>query len=1176
MKYLYLTLLCLFLSVSSYAIVPIAGSKTVCVSFTTKLSDATAGGTWSSSATIIASVDTNGLVTGHVAGTSTITYAIGAGHATLTVTVNPYSPLIGNATICSGLSTVLTDAIVGGVWTSGNTLLATVGSAFGHATVTGVSAGTVTISYTLSTGCVAIDVVTINPLPGPILGTKTLCVATTTTLSDVSFNGTWASSFPGIAKAGLLSGVITGITAGPAIITYTLPTGCLGVTTVTVNPLPGAIAGILHTFHQHQVTLTDPSPGGTWAVNYPSIATIGSSSGTVTGISGGFADITYSLTTTGCKAYAKFSVDGFPDSGATFPLMAWWPFCNDLTDHSGKGNTLNNGGIGSTAAADTISRYGAANAAYKFDGVKNMLYIKPAFPLVTASGDFTYSCWIYPEAIQSSIIIFDGNPALDGIGLVMNNGVTGTPGARVGVQVGGGGLYLSTPLPTDGLPAHPNGLFMYHNLILEKFNGNYTLYIDSMFEGFFVSPLTTPTQGFAVGNDITAPGGGGTYTPYNGLIDDIALFNDGITPQQRLDLYYYNPDIASFSLGNDTSICNNVITLAPTPQEPGTFYSWSTPVDTLDTTVVVYPPTLGPGIGTTYSLSITKPYGCTFTDNIIVYKNPLPVNIGNDTSICSGDTVIANATYTGGRYLWNTGATTATIPITLTGSYWVTVDSSFCIGTDTINVQAFKSPVIDLGPDVYSCFGKADTIQNIHQIQDTGMVLLWSNGTTGDSLITGVSGTFWLNIVNGGCSRTDTIHVLIVYDTFSLASKDTAICQGRFVTANATYNPIVHYQWTPTTGILFSTLPSPNITPDTSATYVLTGTYPGCADIKYSFHIDVQPNPIVNIGGNRFICTYDTIHINALVSPNWYSGYRYSWSPVTNIDFPHDQNVVFRAGDSTDLILTVTTPAGCIGTDSAYIAVFPGQFDSLVMDVNVCPHDSVQLSTVRHTVGNTVGTVATYTWHPGIFVSDSTSANPWLHAINSAEYYAIGTSSHGCRDTIHFKVTVNPGAVIYLGDSVTIHPGQSYTVPTQTNCEYFSWSPAYGINDTNNSAPTLSPTLNTRYIVRAATEAGCYVIDSFDVRVNPTTPLILPNAFMPGTGPNGTLLLIKQGIAALNYFRIYNRWGVMVFMSDDINKGWDGTYKNVAQPFGVYVYEIEATTSIGQVFHQQGNVTLIR
>ena len=87
---------------------------------------------------------------------------------------------------------------------------------------------------------------------------------------------------------------------------------------------------------------------------------------------------------------------------------------------------------------------------------------------------------------------------------------------------------------------------------------------------------------------------------------------------------------------------------------------------------------------------------------------------------------------------------------------------------------------------------------------------------------------------------------------------------------------------------------------------------------------------------------------------------------------------------------------------------------------------------------------------------------------------------------------------------------------------------------------------------------------------------VLPNAFAPGNGPNNLFKIIKRGIAPLRYFRVYNRWGNIVYESNNIDAGWDGTYNGKPQPFGVYVYEVEAVTSIGSIFHKRGNVTLVR
>ncbi|HQW46524.1 MAG TPA: gliding motility-associated C-terminal domain-containing protein, partial [Chitinophagaceae bacterium] len=85
-------------------------------------------------------------------------------------------------------------------------------------------------------------------------------------------------------------------------------------------------------------------------------------------------------------------------------------------------------------------------------------------------------------------------------------------------------------------------------------------------------------------------------------------------------------------------------------------------------------------------------------------------------------------------------------------------------------------------------------------------------------------------------------------------------------------------------------------------------------------------------------------------------------------------------------------------------------------------------------------------------------------------------------------------------------------------------------------------------------------------------------AFSPGSGTsiNDELRIIVKGVATLNYFRVYNRWGELVFETNDINKGWNGQYKGKSQPMGVYVYVLDAFTSTGKKIFKQGNITLIR
>ncbi|MBK8146241.1 MAG: gliding motility-associated C-terminal domain-containing protein [Bacteroidetes bacterium] len=134
------------------------------------------------------------------------------------------------------------------------------------------------------------------------------------------------------------------------------------------------------------------------------------------------------------------------------------------------------------------------------------------------------------------------------------------------------------------------------------------------------------------------------------------------------------------------------------------------------------------------------------------------------------------------------------------------------------------------------------------------------------------------------------------------------------------------------------------------------------------------------------------------------------------------------------------------------------------------------------------------------------------------------------------------------------------------------------LSDNKIKNPIATPPVTTQYYVVATTEYGCEAIDSVTIRISPESILDLPNAFSPGAGTsiNDELRIIVRGLATLNFFRVYNRWGELVFSTSDINKGWNGQYKGKPQPLGVYVYVLDATTSTGKRINKQGNITLIR
>ena len=300
-----------FISVNDtpFAIVP--ASPSVCVGATTTLSDPSAGGIWTA-ATSFATVNAGtGVVTGVAAGNTRITYQFpSTGCFTtriVTVNANP-QPITGSLVVCNGNNTTLSDITPGGNWSSSNTTIATVGGATGI--VHGNAQGTATISYIVS-GCYATAVVSVGIPAAPITGpVYTVCSGgSTITLSDPTSGGTWSS---GSTNASVNStGVVTGVNAGNADISYTTP-GCNAVTrTITINPLPAPITGILNACTGLTTSLASSTTGGTFSSSNTSVVTIDSANGIASGISLGTSVITYKVGNSGCVATAVVTVHPF-------------------------------------------------------------------------------------------------------------------------------------------------------------------------------------------------------------------------------------------------------------------------------------------------------------------------------------------------------------------------------------------------------------------------------------------------------------------------------------------------------------------------------------------------------------------------------------------------------------------------------------------------------------------------------------------------------------------------------------------------------------------------------------------------------------------------------------------------------------------------------------------------
>ncbi|GAA4461988.1 hypothetical protein GCM10023093_07710 [Nemorincola caseinilytica] len=288
----------------------ITGAFTVCIGHTVTLSCTPPGGTWASSAPGIASINiSTGVVTGLGPGTTTISYTESGNVSTAVMTVYATPAAIsGPSTLCQG-DTLTIGPMAGGTWSSSPPAVGTVGTV---AALFGISAGTVVVTYTTTTGCYTTKIFTVNPTVGDITGTTSVCLGATVTLSIASAGGTWSSNAPSVVYMNMSTGAMTGVGVGTATIRYVPATGCQGTSVVTVNGLPSPITGAASVCAGSSILLSSASTGGTWESSAPAVGTI-NATGVFTGIAAGTATVKYTLST-GCFTSMVVTVNALPDN----------------------------------------------------------------------------------------------------------------------------------------------------------------------------------------------------------------------------------------------------------------------------------------------------------------------------------------------------------------------------------------------------------------------------------------------------------------------------------------------------------------------------------------------------------------------------------------------------------------------------------------------------------------------------------------------------------------------------------------------------------------------------------------------------------------------------------------------------------------------------------------------
>jgi len=341
----------------------------------------------------------------------------------------------------------------------------------------------------------------------------------------------------------------------------------------------------------------------------------------------------------------------------------------------------------------------------------------------------------------------------------------------------------------------------------------------------------------------------------------------------------------------------------------------------------------------------------------------------------------------------------------------------------------------------------------------------------------------------------------------------------------------------------------------------------GCEDTLYARLIDTL-SITANAGRDTFSCNYNPVPIGANSKP----GLVHSWSPAAGLSNPNISNPLASPAVATNYVLTTRHDGGgCVDTDTVLVkaAVIDsslqvigklmycaGYGDSTILIVK--PTDSIQ-------------------WYRDNVPINGAHQTQY-HVTKSGTYHAMLFNESGCS-----IATVKKGVTIEIPKPGITYPVQYAVVdlPITLQARQFGisalWTPGNNLDNRSSYTPAFQSHLDQLYTVQINTAAGCVTVDTQLVKIVPHVDMYVPSAFTPNNdGLNDFLRPTLMGIKELHYFRIYNRWGQLLFESKTERPGWNGIFKGTAQPTQVVVWIAEGLGVDGRIYTRKGTSTLVR
>jgi len=352
--------------------------------------------------------------------------------------------------------------------------------------------------------------------------------------------------------------------------------------------------------------------------------------------------------------------------------------------------------------------------------------------------------------------------------------------------------------------------------------------------------------------------------------------------------------------------------------------------------------------------------------------------------------------------------------------------------------------------------------------------------------------------------------------------------------------------------------------------FVIATNSSGCKDTTTT-SITAFPIPAINAGADTTICKGKGTNLYASGAAS------YTWSPAAGLSCINCSDPVAIPDSVTHYTVRGTSLQGCINTDTVQVSVkYPFKMNISRSD-SLCAGRSIQLSAIG---------ASTYSWSPSTGLNNTNGSSVNAAPNTTILYRVIGTDDRNCfKDTGFIPIKVFPVPTVDAGKDTTINVGQTVDLVPIVSADVTNvlWTPTSSIFRSSYPSVTVKPRETTQYIVEVTNPGRCMARDMVTIYVLCNgANVFIPNTFSPnGDGSNDVFFPRGSGLFRIKSARVFDRWGEGVyvkndFSANDVNAGWDGTFKGQKLNPDVYIYTFEIICDNNSILIYKGNLALIK